>query len=111
MMAIVSCPQCTKKISDKQSICPHCDLDMSELSEEKLQSLSRIKNIKSNQSMMTQQAIAMLLFLGGVLALYNSEEPQSPQHIAAQASMIVGFLWYIVNRFRMILAKRKKRGL
>lgn len=110
-MAIVNCPQCAKKISDKQQICPHCDLDMSDLTEEKRQSLSRIKNIKSNQSMMSQQAIAMLLFLGGVLALYNSEEPQSPQHTAAQACMIVGFLWYLVNRFRIIISKRKKRGL
>ncbi|NVK25475.1 MAG: hypothetical protein HWE10_11150 [Gammaproteobacteria bacterium] len=109
-MAIVNCPQCAKKISDKQKVCPHCDLDMSELSEEKMQSLGRIKKIKSDQSMMTQQAVAMLMFLGGVLALYNSDAPQSPQHTAAQACMIIGFLWYIINRFRMIIAKRKKRG-
>ena len=107
-MAIVSCPQCAKKISDKQKICPHCNLDIENLSAEKLDSLNRIKTIKSNQSIMTQQAIAMLMFLGGVLALHNSENPQSPQHTAAQACMIIGFIWYLVNRFRIIVAKRKK---
>lgn len=108
-MAIINCPQCSKKISDKQKVCPHCELDMYELSDEKLQSLSKIKSYKDNQSMMTHQAIAMLLFLGGVLALYNSEDTQTPQHTAAQACMVIGFLWYIINRFRMILAKRKKK--
>jgi len=108
-MAIISCPQCGKKISDKQKICPHCDLDMTDLSEEKLASLSKIKAIKSSSSIMTQSAIAMLMFLGGVLALYNSENPQSPQHSAAQACMIIGFIWYIVNRGRLIWAKRKQK--
>lgn len=106
-MAIIDCPQCNKKISDKQKVCPHCELDMNELTDEKLQSLSKIKKLKTNQSIMTQQAIAMILFLAGVLGFYNSNDTQSPQHTAAIASIIVGVLWYLINRFRILWSKRK----
>lgn len=108
-MAIINCPQCSTKISDKQKICPHCELDMTDLSEEKMQSLSKINSLKNQQSMMTHQVIAMLMFLGGVFGWYNSEDPESPQHTAAIAVTVIGFLWYIVNRVRIILAKRKRK--
>jgi hypothetical protein len=49
-MAIIKCPQCAKSISDKQAICPHCDLDMKDLTEEKLHSLSKIKTLKNSQT-------------------------------------------------------------
>lgn len=108
-MAIINCPQCSKKISDKSKVCPHCELDMENMSEEKIHSLSKINTLKNNQNMMTYQAIAMLMFLGGVLGWYNSEDPESPQHTAAIASTVIGFFWYIINRFRMILTKRKRK--
>ena len=108
-MAIISCPQCAKKISDKQTVCPHCDLDMTDLTEEKMHSLSKINNLKSNQSIMTHQAIAMLMFLGGIFGWYNSDDPEAPQHTAAIAVAVIGFVWYIVNRFRMIWQKRKRK--
>jgi uncharacterized membrane protein YvbJ len=108
-MAIIKCPQCGKKISDKSKECNHCSLNLENMSEEKLQSLSKIKSYQTAQTMMTHQAVAMLLFLGGVLALYNTEDTSTPQYTAAQASIAVGFFWYIINRFRMILAKRKRK--
>jgi hypothetical protein len=81
---------------------------MSDLSEEKLHSLSKIKTLQNNQTMMTHQAIAMILFLAGVLGVYNIEDNESLQYKSAVASMVVGFAWYIVNRFRMLVAKRKR---
>lgn len=107
-MAIIKCPQCAKSISDKQSICPHCDLDMNDLTEEKLHSLSKIKSLKNSQSIMTHQAIAMLLFLIGVFTFYNSDDKTAPQYFMSQACIVVGFVWYIINRIRIILSKRKK---
>lgn len=107
-MAIIKCPQCAKSISDKQTVCPHCDLDMKELTEEKRQSLSKIKSLKNTQTLMTHQAIAMLLFLVGVFTFYNTEDKTAPQYMLSQASILVGFIWYLVNRVRIILSKRKK---
>ena len=108
-MAIINCPQCSTKISDKNKTCPHCKLDMSNLSEEKIHSLSKINALKNNQNMMTYQAIAMLMFLGGVFGWYNIEDTESPQYTAAIASTVIGFFWYIINRFIMIWQKRSKK--
>ena len=108
-MAIINCPQCAKSISDKHKVCPHCELDMTDLTEEKLQSLSKIKKIQSSQSLMTHQFVAMLLFLAGCFSYYTLEDKESPQFVLAQASIVVGFLWYIANRIRIIIAKRNKR--
>ena len=107
-MAIVSCPQCGKSISDKHKVCPHCELDMTELTEEKIRSLSKIKKYKDNQSLMTHQFVAMLLFLGGCFSYYTIEDIESPQYLLAQASIAVGFFWYIGNRIRIIIAKRNR---
>lgn len=107
-MAIIKCPQCAKSISDKQKTCPYCDLNMEELTEEKKQSLSKIKSLKHSQTIMTHQAIAMLLFLMGVFTFYNSEDKTAPQYFLSQVCIVVGFVWYIVNRIRIILSKRKK---
>lgn len=108
-MAIINCPQCATKISDKNKTCPNCELDMSNLSQEKIHSLSKINALKNNQNMMTYQAIAMLMFLGGVFGWYNIEDPESPQYTAAIASTVIGFFWYIINRFIMIWSKRKRK--
>lgn len=81
---------------------------MTDLNEDKLHSLNKIKSLKSNQTLMTHQFIAMLLFLGGCLSYYKLEDSNSPQFVAAQASIVIGFIWYIVNRVRIIIAKRQK---
>jgi len=107
-MAIINCPQCAKSISDKHKECPHCNLDMTNMSEEKLQSLGKIKHLKNSQTLMTHQFVAMLLFLAGCFSYYTLEDKESPQFVLAQASIVVGFLWYIVNRIRIIISKRNK---
>ncbi len=108
-MAIIKCPQCGKSISDKQKVCPHCELDMENLTEEKIHSLSKIKNLKDNQTLQTHQFIAMLLFLVGCFSFYTMEDKESPQYILAQVCVLVGFIWYIINRFRIILSKRNRK--
>ncbi|QTH64364.1 hypothetical protein J1N51_02435 [Psychrosphaera ytuae] len=106
-MAIIKCPQCKKSISDKQKVCPHCELDMTNLTEEKLASMSRISSLKHNQNLQTYQFIAMLIFLAGCFSVYTIEDKESPQYIAAQASVVIGFIWYIVNRFIIIWSKKR----
>ncbi len=39
-MAIISCPRCAKKISDKSQNCQHCQLDMTGMSAERKQHLA-----------------------------------------------------------------------
>jgi uncharacterized membrane protein (DUF106 family) len=92
-MAVINCPSCKKKISDKAKSCQYCQLELTEKS----------------QQLMNHSFIAMLLFCGGFLFLYwQDAQPGTWQYVIAIASTILGFILYIVTRVRLILAKRNR---
>lgn len=105
-MAVISCPQCGKKISDKVKQCPHCEIGM-DMDVEARQSMTRRHIIKKSQQLSNQSLVAMLFFLGGFWFMYfQTPAADSPQFMASQAAIALGFIWYIVNRIRLLLLKR-----
>lgn len=106
-MAVIACPNCKKKISDKATSCSHCNLALGEIDASALSLLKKEKKIKQSQQLMNHSFIAMLLFCGGFLFLYwNNHQPGSWQYMSAFASSVLGFIIYIVTRVRLILLKR-----
>ncbi|KGJ93690.1 Zn-ribbon protein [Colwellia psychrerythraea] len=109
-MAVINCPSCKKKISDKAKTCNHCNLDLSELDADKLASLNRVNLINTTQRLMNYSFIAMLLFCGGFLFMFwEGVEPGSWQHNLAMGSTIIGFVMYIVIRAMLLFTKRKAK--
>lgn len=109
-MAVISCPNCKKKISDKAKSCSHCAISMEGIDEDKLRSINHQKKIKKSQSIMTQSCIAMLLFCGGFLFLYSSNaQPDTWKYNVSIASTGIGFCLYIVNRIRLVIFKRSQK--
>lgn len=110
-MAIIDCPQCHQKISNKAKQCSHCHLDLTNLDEQKLRHLQQISTIEQSQKLMTWSFIAMLLFCGGFLALYTVEMAKdSWQFATAVSASAGGFVLYIVMRIKIILLKRRLKG-
>ena len=108
-MAVINCPGCKKKISDKAKICQHCQLDLTVLDADKIASLKRVNAVKKSQQLMNHSFIAMLLFCGGFLFLYwQDAQPGTWQYVSAITSTILGFILYIVTRVRLILTKRNQ---
>ena len=105
-MAVINCPGCKKKISDKARSCSHCELDLQNVDEEKLETLNKINTINKSQQLMTHSFIAMLLFCGGFLFMYKMPS-ESWQHSLATVSTVVGFIMYIVVRIMLVFNKRK----
>ncbi|MGB1198017.1 MAG: hypothetical protein ACPG46_03155 [Thalassotalea sp.] len=109
-MAVISCPSCKKKVSDKAKACSHCKLDFQNMDEEKLHTINKIKVINQSQQMMMHSFIAMLLFCGGFLFFYSQDaQPGTWQYIVSIMSTIVGFIFYIVTRIRLVLLKRRNK--
>lgn len=107
-MAVINCPSCKKKISDKAKSCGHCNLELSELDDEKRTSLSRVNLINKTQRLMNYSFIAMLLFCGGFLFMFwNNVQPGSWQHNAAMVTAFIGFIMYIIIRAMLVFTKRK----
>ena len=108
-MAVINCPSCRKKVSDKAKSCSHCNLALSGLDQSKLHNLKQVNAIKQSQRLMTHSLIAMLLFCGGFLFLYWQDLQQgSWQYNLALASTFIGFILYIATRVRLIFLKRQQ---
>lgn len=110
-MAVINCPSCNKKISDKATSCSHCSIDMINLDEDKLRSINTQNKIKKSQAIMMHSFIAMLLFCGGFLFLYwSNAHPGSWQYITSTAATALGFILYIITRIRLIILKRSSKS-
>ena len=109
-MAVINCPNCRKKISDKAKSCTHCEIDLLNLDEEKLASMKQVDRIKKSQKIMTWSFIAMLLFCGGFLFYYwKNVQPGTWQYYLSAGATVLGFCIYIVTRVQLILLKRTEK--
>jgi hypothetical protein len=107
-MAVINCPSCKKKISDKAKSCSHCQIDLSEVDAEQIASMKKIDKITQSQNLMNHSFIAMLLFCGGFLVLFWQDAQQGTwQYMASIGCAIIGFIWYIATRVRLLLLKYK----
>ncbi len=107
-MAVINCPGCKKKISDKAKACNHCNLGLSGLDTEQIANLNRVSLINKTQRLMNISFIAMLLFCGGFLFMFRDNiEPGTWQHNLAMASTFLGFIMYIIIRAMLLFTKRK----
>ncbi|GAA0818642.1 YrhK family protein [Colwellia sp. D2M02] len=108
-MAVINCPSCKKKISDKAKTCSHCNISLNELDSEKMQTIEKINRINKKQRLMNYSFIAMLLFCGGFLFMYwDNVEPGTWQHTSAMVCAVIGFILYIVIRAMLLFTKHKK---
>lgn len=105
-MAVINCPNCKKKISDKAKSCSHCAIDLTQVDAEQIASIKKISKINKSQALMNHSFIAMLLFCGGFLFLYWQDAQQGTwQYIASITSAVIGFIWYIATRVRLLMLK------
>lgn len=106
-MALVACPSCNKKISDKSQSCQHCGFALGEASAEDLERKQKLQKYLQAQKIQTQSMVAMLMFVSGFGFMYwGGAMPGDLQHNTAAGTAIIGFIWYIVNRIRLIFLKK-----
>ncbi|WP_421131685.1 hypothetical protein [Alteromonas sp. A079] len=106
-MALVNCPSCNKKTSDKASSCPHCDFKIGNASAEDIERKQQLQKFTKLQSIQNQSLIAMLIFVAGFGFMYwGGTKPGDLQHNLAIVASVSGFVWYLVNRARIVLIKR-----
>jgi hypothetical protein len=128
-MALIDCPSCKKKISDKADSCQHCGFAIGEASRDDILRKQQFHRFKRMQSIQTQSILAMLMFVAGFAILYWGDGPSrelgcefslnlikdggalclwhgQTQYNLAIGCSVIGFIWYIVNRVRMIFIKK-----
>ena len=48
-MAVINCPKCRKKISDKAKTCQHCGIELNGINEEQLHNIKKVNLIEASQ--------------------------------------------------------------
>ncbi|SET28537.1 zinc-ribbon domain-containing protein [Thalassotalea agarivorans] len=109
-MAVINCPACNKKISDKAKTCSHCGIDLVNLDSEKLKAIESINKARRAARVTNLSFIALLLFCGGFLTLYwQNFQPGSWQYLATIITSAAGFCLYILTRAWNIVLKKKRK--
>ncbi|MDN3651520.1 hypothetical protein QWY77_01815 [Thalassotalea ponticola] len=107
-MALIDCPSCNKRISSKAPVCQHCHTVLDGTSDEQRKSMQQMARIQKHQQLMTHSMLAMLLFCGGFgFMFWGDHQPHSWQYTLSAGTTVVGFVWYVVTRVRILWAKRK----
>jgi hypothetical protein len=107
-MAVINCPDCKKKISDKAKECNHCGLSLIALDKDKISNLNQVNRINLAQRLMNYSFIAMILFCGGFLFMFwDNVEQGTWQHSLALACTVIGFILYIIIRIKLLFFKRQ----
>lgn len=108
-MAITNCPSCNKKISDKAQTCPHCDFSRQGMTKEDAQRKKSHNRFLKMQSINNQSMLAMLMFVIGFGYMYwEGIRPTETEYYVAMSVSAIGFVWYIVNRVRMVVLKKSR---
>jgi hypothetical protein len=106
-MALIDCPSCSKKISDKAQSCQHCNFELGTADIDDLARKQELNRYLKSQKIQTQSMVAMLMFVTGFGFMYWGDVvPGETQHYIAMGVSLVGFIWYIVNRVRLVFVKR-----
>lgn len=106
-MALIDCPSCGKKISDKAPSCQYCEFEIGQANPDDIARKNALKKYLKRQSVQNQSMLAMLLFVGGFGFMYWGGVTQEDiQFKLAFAVSVIGFIWYIVNRVRLLFLKK-----
>ncbi|WP_417658305.1 hypothetical protein [Pseudidiomarina sp.] len=108
-MALIQCPSCSKRVSDKATNCPHCDFKLTGLSGEELEREWQRVMASKRERLVGQSMLALLIAIAA-FTYYFIQQPL-PETWPAKVSyglMIVGLIWFVINRVRLVFIKRKR---
>lgn len=109
-MAIIDCPACNKTISDKSKTCCHCKYEFGDSSPDDIRRKISLQRYQKLQKIQNQSMLAIILFIIGCYFVFLGDFPAGENGLLMYNASIllatVGFIWYAVNRVRIVLAKR-----
>jgi len=108
-MALIECPSCNKRMSDKADTCPHCDFRVAGATpEQRNRELERLLQAKKDK-ILGHSMLALLIAIAAFTYFFIQQpHPESWQSSAAYGAMIVGLVWFVLNRVRLLFLKRKR---
>jgi hypothetical protein len=99
-MAIIHCPNCSRRISSQAPVCPHCDVALGELSPEEQERLTvrRWKRQLYRAANLSYLALTFLVIGAIWWWFYGPEGWVLPPPMGGIALVVVGAALYLVAR-------------
>jgi len=99
-MAIISCPECTKGISDKAPSCPHCGTPISVDIQSESTILTTIQET-SKRLKIHILAAALSFWFGLAWLILAAQSDTGEPPIIPSFMMLIGFAWYVATKIRI----------
>ena len=114
-MAIINCPACKARISDKSKTCSHCEFSLVKgetqngESQEQIESKAKLARIKKRYSLQMQAMSGIILFLLGIVLWYfvGERTTNKPSNYLQLGLALGGAVWYLVTRVRLLVFKNQ----
>lgn len=107
-MAIIKCPSCRERVSDKRKACPNCGFGIADPEAGLTLSEAEARARKKRRARLEMHSYAAtLLFVAGIV--WMMVETGGNVNHASYGSMFLagmGIVWYVTVRIIMVLGKR-----
>lgn len=113
-MAIIECPSCKERISDKAKTCNHCNFSLINgknedgQTAEQIASKARLTRMKKRYALQMQAMLGIILFLAGIMLWYfiGNKGTTEISHLLQLGLAFSGGCLYLITRIRLIVFKR-----
>lgn len=78
-MALITCPECNKQISDSASSCPNCGY---QFTSEKIEAIKKAEQQKSERLRIGCLSMIAIFFILFLIGLFSSESPNNNSNIS-----------------------------
>ena len=103
-MTPITCPECSKQVSDDTVSCPNCGNQIAPAGENKAAGVPLAATKQKNRKLQFQYIISILLLIAGgvwIFVLVSSEGAVGKQDLIFPLIMtVVGLVWAIVIKIR-----------
>ncbi|PIP80982.1 MAG: hypothetical protein COW84_02260 [Gammaproteobacteria bacterium CG22_combo_CG10-13_8_21_14_all_40_8] len=105
-MALMNCPFCRKRISDRHTKCPECSQSLDQTDDEQAERVIYQQQWKKRRLMQYLQFATVSIFMLGCFSYWiGLNDPNSWQAMLGKILLAIGFVGYAVLRIRKLLSK------
>ena len=100
-MAVIPCPECGKTVSESAPSCPHCGYAVAYAQENRAAGANMVTTQETSKKFKLQTIISIVLMVWGLAGIFTPSPADSSPSMIYPLMLTAGFVWYVVNRFRI----------
>ena len=103
-MALITCPECSTRVSELASACPHCGAPISTAKDVASAGTPLATIQETSKKLKFHIIISAILFWGGLIMLFgniDSVKAGESMSLLPSFAMMAGLIWYFVTRIRI----------